>query len=576
MSVSLIRISSGITYMVIIGVQVPIQVATIQRWEELGDQLEKVTTAYDKACRSLEPPVYDHSHDVNELVPKIDGSLQRLDNLVLCLNSARSSLARTRNQLHAPILFLPDDITSIIFKFYTTINAVETEHPNQCTVRDLVTNQYRRLHVLIGVCSAWRNLVLSDGKFWSVVPIIPQRSSRYMSTAAQLSLQRSAGCSLHLVVELFMSRPDISTFFLRMLNCNGPRFRSINLKGDCGLVIMQAINLLSSTTNGQKSLDDLSICYHDPQVTDPIRLSPTSDWEQAVFNQMLGSLRILRLRGAIFDARGISFLSLTYLRIQHIRLESHAKIEELLWVLSSSSQIRMLELITVFTCSEVDVPPQRNRFPVPLPALRRLYLEDLFQDMLNFVLSSIEPGPHRVTLHLTSNCLWIYNPEEIVIVGMQGLRLREFNIDTLVLTTRFGEAIFDGARKLLELMLTVTTLLVDGYELSSSYLNQLIRITDPAYSFPNLTKLHISRSMISPINLDLLKAVVTSHSIHDLGLGLCVNFIEDGRISRHCLEKPHERLDAIRNWFLNATTVTWLAHSFSARPPAPEFESDIW
>ncbi|KAG8727716.1 hypothetical protein FRC11_012620 [Ceratobasidium sp. 423] len=554
-------------------------IAAVRRWEELGQQLQKTVTTYLNLCTALELSLSGYPNGASDLISKIDDRLHGFDDLLVRLNSARSSLTRTRNKLKAPILRLPGEIMSSIF--HMAINIAELETTEQRATRNLLQTRYRHLHALLSVCSSWRRLIISHGTFWSIVPVFPQKNDRYMPTAAQLSLERSTGCGLHLVAELFMRRPDISNFVSSLLTCYGPRFRTINLKADYGSIMNQAISvLLTSTTNAPGLLDELSMCFHHGQIgraSNFFYLTLLNNSQQAAFKRMLGSLCVLKLRGLRIDFIGVSFVSLAQLRVQDIRFDDHTRVAEILWALSSSTQVNTLELISVTAFSNTPEVPSSNKPPVSLPTLRFLYLEDLFQDMLNFVLAWIEPRHHRVTLNLTSSCSRRCGSTGVDVVGLAGLRFQDSRIDTLMLTPRFGDAIDGSVRTLLRLMPTVSSLHIDGYQLGSNYLRQLIRLPDPGYIFPHLTKLHISRSLVSPGDLDILKEVVSSHAIESLGLGLIVSWLEGGITQRSHFQNPHEQYDPVRNWLLDATPlVSWLPDNLTANPPAPEFESGVW
>ncbi|KDN33366.1 hypothetical protein RSAG8_13542, partial [Rhizoctonia solani AG-8 WAC10335] len=244
----------------------------MRKWEELGQQLEKTAIAFLGTCTALDFPNTTGSPGVRELVWKLDDMIISINDRVQPLiNRARSSLARTRNELAAPIFRLPDETLSSIF--HIAMHTVEIQTPGQLSARNLVNTRYRHLHALIPVCSTWRRVILAQRSFWSLIPIVRQNNGRFMSTATLLSLERSAGRNLHLVAELCINRGDMSTFILGVLSHYGSHFRVINLKSNWeGLLRNAVYTLVGSTEDPLRSLADLSLCYY----YDQMGLFPTS------------------------------------------------------------------------------------------------------------------------------------------------------------------------------------------------------------------------------------------------------------------------------------------------------------
>ncbi|KAG8730563.1 hypothetical protein FRC11_006410 [Ceratobasidium sp. 423] len=552
----------------------------LNRWEAIGRALDKTATAYLNSCKALDHPIPVYSPGAREMIWKIDERLRSIDDLVTRrLSLARSSLTRTRNRLAAPIFCLPDDILSRIFQIAVNFAEIETYDRS---ARHMVNARYRHLHALLGVCSTWRRVIVSQGSFWSIVPVVPQMSDRFMATAARLSLDRSAACRLHFVAELSNNRLDMCKFICDVLSQYGPRFKSVNIKGNCELTIIPVIHaLIKGAMRSPGSLTHLSMCCHQVRMIGHAQF----DWgfvyrpnglEQAMFNRMLESLHILKLRGVDIDFTGITFKSLTELRLQAIKLQNNARLEGFLWALSSSPQLRTLEIISIIIPGNASESTTAYKF-ISLPALRLLYLEGLYQDTLNLVLASIKPGSYRVTLCLTSECLYVYRPEAAEIVGFHGLRLQGIRVDKLILTPRFIELSANGLRDLLELTPTVTSLHIDGRYLTSHSLDQIVRPTDSNSSFPKLAELNVTRCCVFVDDLDILKAAVASHPIGMLGLGITVCWTSDGKPPYHRFRNPHARLNSIRKWLWNTVPrVKWLPDGSKPESPGPEFESDTW
>ncbi|KDN35210.1 hypothetical protein RSAG8_11785, partial [Rhizoctonia solani AG-8 WAC10335] len=239
-------------------------------------------------------------------------------------------------------------------------------------------------------------------------------------------------------------------------------------------------------------------------------------------------------------------------------------VEDFLWSLSSSSQLRCLEIISIFHHpNQANTTPRSYGFPILLPALELLYLEDLYKDLLDHILGSITPGSHHTTLHLTRKCIRMYPPHDNEVFGFHDSKLCDFKIDTLMIGNDLG--LESTLRPLLEMVPTVTSLYLDCLILTPSRLRSIINSAGPnnkavAHGFPRLHKLYIGQSYSRNIaGFHTLKEVVASHPIKELGLGVVLSDIVDGAILLHHLRDPHEKLNPFREWFLKAVPkVVWL------------------
>ncbi|KAG8731311.1 hypothetical protein FRC11_004535 [Ceratobasidium sp. 423] len=553
--------------------------AAITRWEELGRQLEKTVDAYLDSCTGLELPIFNCTPSAGELVSKVEDRLHSFDDITNRLGSARSSLVRTRNNMAAPILRLPNEILSRIFDL--AIRIVDIGASNELSADCLTRTRYHALHNLLGVCSKWQQVGVSQSRLWSLIPVIRHMDDRLDWAAAQLSLDRAIGCGLHLVAELPFFRQDIQLFIHDALNEYGPRIGSINLQTDVAPLLYGAINaFIQATSNSTRRLHDLSMCFrrfginhlrHHPYLCRP-EVPGYAD-----FNHMLESLRVLRLRQVNINFRDVSFRSLTELRLQQVALGSNAKLVESLLSISSSPELRNLEIISVVTFGNT-AGSTLSYSSISFPGLHRLYLEDLYQDTLNLLLALVKPGSHRLILHLTRNCDRIcraLDPYLAQQVRFRGLRLQDFQVDTLMLGSHFGTACRANFRDVLELVPTATSFYIDSRCLSPDYLPNMTSPVDPNSKNSNLTRLYITRSSIPFSNIGALKDLVASHPIEELGIGISVTDLGGGElVDSHDLQSPHEQLDPIRNWILDVVPrVVWLS---AYKPSVLEFESDIW
>ncbi|KAG8730564.1 hypothetical protein FRC11_006411 [Ceratobasidium sp. 423] len=559
-------------------------IAAIQRWEELGRQLDKTVQAYLDSCTALDLPISSYSSGAGDLISKIDDRLQRFDNsLTRRLSSARSSLACVRNKLAAPILRLPVEILSRIFHLVITISIVEIESPRHLSAEFITRTRYDTLYKLLSVCSGWQRVGVSQGTLWSLVPVVRHRDDRLVPAAAQLSFERASSCGLHLVAELpgIRERPDIQAFIEDSLTRYGPRIKSINFRTDYEGHLVRAVDrFLEATSTSPRSLHDLSLCYRQfgksHERHHQSLFSPEYN-KYASFNRMLESLRVLRLCQVNVNFRDVLLRHLTELKLQKITLGPTARLHEFFTALSSSPELRDIQMISVITYVIPSASPPSSDFQISLPVLRRLYLEDLYQDTLNCVLASITPGSHRIILHLTNYCGSTRHgvvSSSIIRVGLGGLRLQEFQIDTIILGPNFNQA---NWHEVLKRVPTATSLYLDSCSLSLERLLSIISPSDPNSGFPKLSKLHISRCSISVSNLTTLKALVTSYPLEELAIGVIVTGMGWGGREMYDLGWPSGQLNGFRIWLLDAVPrVVWLSGFKNTEAPIPEFESDVW
>ncbi|CAE6350738.1 unnamed protein product [Rhizoctonia solani] len=276
---------------------------------------------------------------------------------------------------------------------------------------------------------------------------------------------------------------------------------------------------------------------------------------------MVDSIGELKLHGLGFDFAGMTFRTLTDLRLQDVSFESKIKAEELLMSLSSALQLYEIRLIFIATLGDVVISTSAYKFPVLLSSLRVLYLEDLYQDLLNLVLESIKPGSYYVVLSPTRKCLQIIHPGGPETVGLYGLRAQATRVNTMMLTPHLG---FPGQDicAFLELFPNLTTLSIDSSRLNSNYLTQFIRPADSNTIFPKIAKLTISSCSIATESLTVLQEVIASYPIEVLGLGLTVTWSLSGMNYSQNVLSIYPLTNPIRDWLSNTVPkIIWIHNS---------------
>ncbi|CAE6437056.1 unnamed protein product [Rhizoctonia solani] len=510
-------------------------VAAFHQWEVLDQKLEKAIATYLDACTALESSASADPASTNDLVPRID---RRLDSFSTCLSqrltSAHSSIVRTRNKLVSPAHRLPNEILLKIF--HMVIYSIDVKETSQLRCEYAIRTIYRHVHALAGVCSVWRRVGL-DEAFWSLVPIIEHPSGRYMTTAAQLSLERAPNHRLCLAGYLKDNLPDIPDFITKVLLKHGARFDSINLQSGSLAGLAQCMGaLIDSTSGGQVSAKSLSLHYstctqpglHRPQgVTERLFPVDSSRWPES--ECLTSSLRVLHIRGLQLPIEDLSLRNLTQLTLQGISLNNNLVFASSLRALASSSQLKTLEIISVLVLIWTTEEDFLRDLPIFLPSLQCLYMEDLLAPLIQLTLRSISAGSHLVAINWTDSSSSSLRGLSAPLFPTE-MSLREFKIDVLFISGgRYTlRQRINHIRFTLETLPTITSLYLDSLVIDSEVLDGLMPTavtheephTNPR-GFPELKALHISRSHChDPKALQLLPKVVASHPLEELGIGI--------------------------------------------------------
>ncbi|CAE6470756.1 unnamed protein product [Rhizoctonia solani] len=578
-------------------------IAAVQLWEDLGQQLEKTLATYLDACITLETLNLNGSSAVNDLFVRIH---QRLASFHFLLSRplalSRSSITRARNNLIAPACRLPDEILSEILSL--TLYSITINEPRQLPYKDAVRLHYQRLHSFLGVCSTWRRVAIASGRFWSLVPLIENLSNRLVLNAARLSIERASNHRLCLAAQLGKFRPDIQDFIGTTFSQQGPRFHSINLYSESVKPIRQALALIVNTDQN-RPIESLSlyransidgIINPPPGQLELVKLFPGRPSSSKIFKIFTQSLRVLRVCGMSFPFEGVPLSSLTELRLQNLSLGENYALPIFLQGLGSAYQLRTLELITVLT--NPDGGGLFNDIEVIIPNLKHLYLEDLNHDSLKFILRSVTPGSHTVTVNWTYRCWTVQEVNGSVSHPPQSLEVSHLKIDTLMLRNRTGSELSSQLiQSILEAMPSITTLYLDSFRLDLESLYGLIsaRIQTAQHPtmgiqelgidpprFPELKNLYISRSHCHDEELevlDCLPRIAINHPLQELGIGIGVECNCGG--SYIGTPSPRGDLELKMGMIWSSLEnlvprVIRLAEKASEMPPITELESHIW
>ncbi|CAE6437077.1 unnamed protein product [Rhizoctonia solani] len=504
-------------------VNAPISAGHTRHWEEAGTMLERAITTYLHSSQTFERTTPTLITDAPNLHERLDYQIEHVHvSMMQLLTESFASVARARNRLVPPINRIPTEILGQIFQL-----ALSSAGNNQ-PMGSAMEATYRSLYNILGVCSIWKKVGLAHKPLWALVPIIDQRKPTRFRTekAVNISLERAGESELHLAADILAVDLRQRVPVLNRLAELRSRLRSINLRASSRAVIEHILGpLIQGLSPG--SLKELSLNMHPPMSSSPMTHEDDSCFQGsqptfwASFEQLLGSLRVLRLRRVVPRMVNISFSSLVELRIQAFAFRHDTALRELLWSVATASQLRKLELITITIYNVQNVPtPPEYKIPFPLPNLQMLFLEDLREHVLQTVFFAIKSGAHRTVLSLSP--LYKLAPD----VADLNPAIKSQTIDTLVLRGFRSWDTPDWITPISSVFNVIPSpraICLDRVHLGRESLVGLTRrldLTDSPTSFPNFHRLYISRSTIDYIgDLAGFKSMLASHPLEEVVLG---------------------------------------------------------
>ncbi|CAE6345766.1 unnamed protein product [Rhizoctonia solani] len=440
-----------------------------------------------------------------------------------------------------------------------------------------ISSIYRRLFILISVCSRWQTLCVSTASFWSVIPL----SNRWgVSDDAMMNiyLERAKNSNLHLIGD-----PTGLDQLQYVIAKYGRCVRTLDLSGDkLNSFYETVIDLLSYTT--LEYITNLSICRRSLSL---ITCVIPNSYEDGLSNKLSKSLNILRLRGFTFGWDQMHFSGLVELRLEAVSLKGADMVTKLLFAVSSLPELRRLFLIQMIFDphrmynNQPDGPTLPE--PVSLQSLELLYLQDVKQDCLPFIMHSINAGSYRIVIGFSSD------PEDSSFYGtlnseqslsrLKTLGLKDFNIDTLML---FGGGFHPPTiHGMLQAMPTIRSLCMRNYPVHRTTLQALISPYEFATGqdnadFPIIRRLHIIDAYFDNTGLEDLKKVISRHEIQELRLGGTLGNLSDlpERMVRFEDPSDDQHTGPIKSWL--QASVSNFAIVRHAKDIAPDFLFSLW
>ncbi|CAE7133275.1 unnamed protein product [Rhizoctonia solani] len=396
---------------------------TIKQWEDAGVALIASLKDYTELCSAIKPQPLDNVMELSDFETRIDTTLEVISDQLL---NVRLSLKRARNRLVPSFLRLPGEVASTIFMHFVFDRRPTIAEATECG-RDISSRYgyltafqevrliYSRLRKLLCVCSSWKDALMTEGMFWTIIPCIQVQNSTKFKQAIKHVLPRAGGCKLSLVAGQFSLRNvyNISESLPELLTQYGLRLRAINLSTDNLRMIRDTVTNLPLV--GATSVTEISIELNKglrvaPRLPrDPDYIFPPSYPEQDSFTDTIGTLKAFRISGIYFHWDTMVFSGrLVELQIANITLGYDEAIIPFLHALSSAPGLRDLKIISVTTFRHEGVPFNQHalsNMSVEFPNLRSLLVQKLYFNTLECLLPMIKSVWDCLVLFLNYRCL---------------------------------------------------------------------------------------------------------------------------------------------------------------------------
>ncbi|CAE6450944.1 unnamed protein product [Rhizoctonia solani] len=479
-----------------------------KRWEDARDLLESSMRDYLHSCVYLENSLGPRNRHIGtaDIISRIESSLDLQYQMSQQLIQSIATLSRTRNRFSSSIWVLPEDVLSQIFLHVVYSPEIKALPMEQC-----VSTLYRNLHSLLGVCSNWRNIAISQVVLWE---LLPASEKSIKPESIDLSVKRSGGRGLNLALRL--ARPSFGTAprVLKTVEDSASRLRVINIEVDYWREIKSVMErILRGDVPSQ--LSGLSIRHVQFQANTTRRRTPyVIEPRSSIYSKftvLVKSLSTLRLDLFQLKWESTTFSDrLVELVVHRVKLgESDSSIASFVSAISSARELRDLQIIAVkIGCDQIDTTSPRVFPKFVLSKLRSLLLQDLSFSVLEFLLMAIAPGSYCTALGLTKDIVKDINPistpNNTNIESLIGL-LEFVKIDRLLLTDGcwLNNSWLEGSklRNLLESVSGLKELIINGFTFDARFCNdvfppQNIGARHNKNDFPSLELLTLTQAKI--------------------------------------------------------------------------------
>ncbi|KEP46844.1 F-box-like protein [Rhizoctonia solani 123E] len=452
--------------------------SVVKRWEEACDLLSSALVGYLDSCLRLNTILGRDTPNGRTIASRIDSTLDALHPIMRQqLAQSTSALSQTRNTMVSSIGFLPEEVLYQIFS-----NVVYAPEHTTLSMRNSVRTIYRNLHNLLAVCSNWRNIAISRGTLWEIIPAI---DDPIRNQAIDLSLERSRGCLLRLAATTTLDGPPI---LLKTVTENASRLRALNVQGSFSSQITSIVTELLRD-GAPNQLLELLLCCSPPKYSQPPRVSnfivEARSPEQAPFNKLLSCLATIRLSGVQIHWKTTNNVfsdRLVELYVHKVGLgNSDSAMVSFISAVSSASELRDLKIVDVRAYrNSTETTNLTMRPTVTFPKLQSLLLQDLCFNVLEFFLYAISPGSYHSTIALSARAFEIiYSDGSSERVGLDNVTrpLALGKIDTLFLPRGSVDdrAWLKGSeiRKFLEVMPKLRVLKMHGWHFYEDFCSGL-------------------------------------------------------------------------------------------------------
>ncbi|CEL60547.1 hypothetical protein RSOLAG1IB_09729 [Rhizoctonia solani AG-1 IB] len=512
----------------------PVTSVSIQEWEDASGSLIAAFNKYIDLSLSLGTNALKSGIIHNDLSTKVPAALHTLKaTLNQQLDQTCSTLARARNQIRCSTNCLPDEILASIFAL-----VIFPQDPSETPpMRQHLASVYCSLYDLLGVCSAWRDILMAHGAFWSIIPVTESTIFKSIDTQNPnptiRSIARSQGMDLYLAGISRDYSEDMGD--LAYLAEHASRVRTVNIMSDQHRTIKSIMdNFEFLNSSWRLSEISLNLLYNPAHSDSPLseHFFP-SITDQNILTRALPRLSVLKLWGGSIDWSGAGFSDrLVELELRNIRMSHGTELPDFLATLPSATQLQHLRIIEVQTWQESSTT---NIPKISLPRLKTLLLKRLYFNTLRDLISSLTSRSHHLTLHIANQtfCVMLNESTSAQVEFDQPVLdvFRGITCSVLYLDNYWPEPTI--IRRVMRSLPDIHTLVIDNITLLEEHCNMLERSPDEdGFPFPRFKTMQFSRMIIE--NEDAFQRMVQSYlgSLQLLELGGWVSEVDT---PSHCL-----------------------------------------
>ncbi|KAG8785018.1 hypothetical protein FRC12_018078 [Ceratobasidium sp. 428] len=362
--------------------------SAMKTWKATHDQLVQAINTYTNACTALHasllsvrPSFHEDSSQFEAALLITTDELKRFEQVLNCGIIAGLSKIRNLSCTLAPINVLPQFLLRNIFAYLLDSKHIERTHfPNFYHEPKF----YDPILAISAVCASWRQLILDNPIFWSIIWFHPKDPTHRF---ARLSLARVGNAPMDIQAPI-LERHD----WLEHVRPKCHQVRSLDL---ClpDMDSLRATLAIWPQDSPASSLKSLSVKVR--KTKHRVDISPPKMLPDGTPEKFLQNVTSFSLYGGYFDWDSAVFAGLEHLEMAWVA-EPGLTPDQIAGILRASPRLRTLCL------GEIPIAEQEHTTypPVKLEYLQKLSFLSFTHRELELLAALLLPGPQPLTLHL--------------------------------------------------------------------------------------------------------------------------------------------------------------------------------